>query len=237
MSWPENEESLEERRTRWRARHAESDAAAGIETTGNFTPFRQMDDVFTRAFWDERVRTKRGALGWRCHFCIPTADFSSRRAPLSALHPSTSRSGAHRGGAYRAARPTRGLYRATIRPLPPDRGTPNARRHSSGLSAHGARTPRAILGMRSRPRAAGHRIRGVSSRHECCAICSRERKDVEWPEEVQSPGDTGADEGQVRSGERSKSRAEHTEATLSGPGDGLERHGRLNQRNGAERVE
>ena len=29
MSWPENEESLEERRTRWRAQYAESDAAGG----------------------------------------------------------------------------------------------------------------------------------------------------------------------------------------------------------------
>ena len=59
MNWPRNEESLDERRKRWRDRHAESDAAAGIRTTEEFTPFRQMDDIFTRAFWDERVRTKQ----------------------------------------------------------------------------------------------------------------------------------------------------------------------------------
>ena len=58
MNWPRNEESLEERRKRWRDRYGESDDAAGIRTTGEFTPFRQMDDIFTRAFWDERVRTK-----------------------------------------------------------------------------------------------------------------------------------------------------------------------------------
>ena len=58
MSWPGNEESLEERRERWRKRYARSDAAAGIQTTDDFTPFRQINDIFTRAFWDEDVRTK-----------------------------------------------------------------------------------------------------------------------------------------------------------------------------------
>ena len=57
MNWPRNEESLEERRERWRDRYGKSDAAAGIRTTEEFTPFRQIDDVFTRAFWDESVRS------------------------------------------------------------------------------------------------------------------------------------------------------------------------------------
>ncbi|WP_127106161.1 4Fe-4S double cluster binding domain-containing protein [Pararhodobacter zhoushanensis] len=35
------------------------DAAAGIETTPDFTRFRQRDDVFTRAFWDDTVRSKQ----------------------------------------------------------------------------------------------------------------------------------------------------------------------------------
>ena len=75
MSWPGNEESLEERRTRWRKRFAESDAAAGIETTADFAPFRQMDDVFTRAFWDERVRTKETDAFFHSY----RADFTARR--------------------------------------------------------------------------------------------------------------------------------------------------------------
>ena len=57
MNWPRNEESLEERRRRWRDRYGSSDEAAGIRTTGEFTPFRQIDDVFTRAFWDDSVRS------------------------------------------------------------------------------------------------------------------------------------------------------------------------------------
>ena len=34
------------------------DAAAGIEVTEDFERFTQRNDVFTRAFWDETVRTK-----------------------------------------------------------------------------------------------------------------------------------------------------------------------------------
>ena len=75
MSWHGNEESLEERRARWRRRDAESDAAAGIETTADFTPFRQMDDVFTRAFRDERVRTQESDAFFHSY----RADFTARR--------------------------------------------------------------------------------------------------------------------------------------------------------------
>ena len=32
--------------------------AVGIRTTEDFTPFRQIDDIFTRAFRDDSVRTK-----------------------------------------------------------------------------------------------------------------------------------------------------------------------------------
>lgn len=36
-----------------------SDSAAGIETTEEFKQFSQKNDVFTRAFWDPTVRTKK----------------------------------------------------------------------------------------------------------------------------------------------------------------------------------
>ncbi|MGB7242684.1 MAG: reductive dehalogenase domain-containing protein [Sulfitobacter sp.] len=35
-----------------------NDAAAGIEVTQDFEPFAQRNDVFTRAFWDDTVRSK-----------------------------------------------------------------------------------------------------------------------------------------------------------------------------------
>lgn len=41
----------------WRTRFAQSDRDAGIEVEAHFEPFNQMNDMFTRAFWDERVRS------------------------------------------------------------------------------------------------------------------------------------------------------------------------------------
>ena len=82
MNWPKNEKSLEERRERWRNRYAESDAAAGIDTTGDFTPFRQINDVFTRAFWDEGVRTKQSDAfidSYRSGFAARRGDGFSQR--------------------------------------------------------------------------------------------------------------------------------------------------------------
>ncbi len=35
------------------------DTLAGIEVTAAFEPFRQRNDIFTRAFWDSRVRTEK----------------------------------------------------------------------------------------------------------------------------------------------------------------------------------
>lgn len=49
MTWPQN-------RTPEHLR--ESDRAAGFEITDDFEPFDQMNDIFTRAFWDETVRSK-----------------------------------------------------------------------------------------------------------------------------------------------------------------------------------
>ncbi|MCR9135683.1 MAG: 4Fe-4S dicluster domain-containing protein [Alphaproteobacteria bacterium] len=36
---------------------AASDAAAGIEVSDAFEPFNQMNDMFTRAFWDDNIRS------------------------------------------------------------------------------------------------------------------------------------------------------------------------------------
>ncbi len=52
-----NAPSLDDARQRWRERYAASDRAAGIEVTGDFEPFVQRDDIFTRAFWDQTVRS------------------------------------------------------------------------------------------------------------------------------------------------------------------------------------
>ena len=39
-----------------------NDAAAGIEVTEDFERFTQRNDVFTRAFWDDTVRTNDTVL-------------------------------------------------------------------------------------------------------------------------------------------------------------------------------
>lgn len=62
MAWPRNlpdAPSLKDRRAEWRSRYAASDAAAGIETTEDFTPFHQRNDAFARAFWDADVRSQK----------------------------------------------------------------------------------------------------------------------------------------------------------------------------------
>jgi len=52
MTWPAN-------RTPQHLR--DSDAAAGFEVAGEFQRFSQMNDIFTRAFWDDRVRSADSA--------------------------------------------------------------------------------------------------------------------------------------------------------------------------------
>ena len=62
MSWPSNrppKHGLSQAEVDdLNAQFADSDAALGIEVTSSFQPFDQMNDMFTRAFWDEAVRTK-----------------------------------------------------------------------------------------------------------------------------------------------------------------------------------
>ncbi len=61
--WPANRPpeqiSLKEQRRVWREKHAVSDAEAGIEIGNDFEPFSQINDMFTRAFWDKKVRSKK----------------------------------------------------------------------------------------------------------------------------------------------------------------------------------
>ncbi len=61
LAWPSNRNvaTLDAKTiAQLNARFAESDAAAGIEVSDAFEPFNQMNDMFTRAFWDDSVRTK-----------------------------------------------------------------------------------------------------------------------------------------------------------------------------------
>jgi epoxyqueuosine reductase len=51
-NWPSNQPD-------WQERFAESDKAAGIEITEDFEPFVQRNDVFSRAFWDDNVSSKK----------------------------------------------------------------------------------------------------------------------------------------------------------------------------------
>ncbi|PCH79890.1 MAG: reductive dehalogenase [Hyphomicrobiales bacterium] len=48
MDWPLNT-----------PRQREDDAKAGIEVTEDFVRFNQRNDIFSRAFWDKRIRNKR----------------------------------------------------------------------------------------------------------------------------------------------------------------------------------
>jgi len=58
MSWPKNTpETDDETWQQWQERFGESDAAAGFDIRRDFQPFNQMNDMFTRAFWDPKVRS------------------------------------------------------------------------------------------------------------------------------------------------------------------------------------
>ncbi len=59
MSWPRNRAGVDEATwADWQRRFGESDRAAGFEISRDFEPFNQMNDMFTRAFWDDTVRSK-----------------------------------------------------------------------------------------------------------------------------------------------------------------------------------
>lgn len=61
MAWPKNTSHAEisdETRQGWRDRFGASDRALGFEISDDFQPFNQINDMFTRAFWDETVKSK-----------------------------------------------------------------------------------------------------------------------------------------------------------------------------------
>jgi len=62
-NWPSNLDSSrladERQNLEWQEKFKQSDADAGIEVTENFERFSQINDMFTRAFWDETVRTRK----------------------------------------------------------------------------------------------------------------------------------------------------------------------------------
>jgi len=58
MSWPKNTPEravTAAQRQDWAARFGASDRTLGFEITDEFQPFNQMNDMFTRAFWDPAV--------------------------------------------------------------------------------------------------------------------------------------------------------------------------------------
>jgi epoxyqueuosine reductase QueG len=61
LVWPRNtpvEPVTPEKRAEWEARFADSDRALGFELSADFLPFSQIDDMFTRAFWDPAIKSK-----------------------------------------------------------------------------------------------------------------------------------------------------------------------------------
>lgn len=70
MTWPQNSDQLAE----W---IVQTDAAAGFEITDEFERFSQMDDMFTRAFWDPDVQSKQSQAFFDSH----RAEATPRRGP------------------------------------------------------------------------------------------------------------------------------------------------------------
>ena len=102
--WPANrpadQPTLDEQRQRWREKFAEADRAAGIEVGEDFEPFSQINDMFTRAFWDKRVRSKktdaffhghRVAARWRRADGFRQQDLALRNAAWSVSNMLSSR--------------------------------------------------------------------------------------------------------------------------------------------------
>ena len=59
MSWPSNRSQVDDETwAAWQARFGDSDRAAGFDIRREFEPFNQMNDMFTRAFWDRTVRSE-----------------------------------------------------------------------------------------------------------------------------------------------------------------------------------
>ncbi len=60
MSWPRNEPEdgiSDAQRRAWQEKFAASDRELGFDVTPDFQPFNQRNDMFSRAFWDDTVRS------------------------------------------------------------------------------------------------------------------------------------------------------------------------------------
>lgn len=83
MSWPRNAAGVDDETwADWQRRFGDSDRAAGFEISRDFEPFSQMNDMFTRAFWDPAVRspaTDAFFAGYRADFSPRKGDGFSRR--------------------------------------------------------------------------------------------------------------------------------------------------------------
>lgn len=76
MAWPRNApepEITDAMRADWQARFGESDRRLGFEITGEFRPFSQINDMFSRAFWDERVKSDDTAAFFDSYRVAPAA--------------------------------------------------------------------------------------------------------------------------------------------------------------------
>ena len=69
MTWPSNTPSRP------------GDADAGIEVTGDFTPFHQRDDTFSRAIWDDTLRSDRTDAFFASYLFV----LESQRAEIAQL--------------------------------------------------------------------------------------------------------------------------------------------------------
>ncbi len=78
--WPDNAPDASittQQRQDWQQRFAASDRALGFEITEDFQPFDQMNDMFTRAFWDPLVQSADTDAFFDSYRAAPEA----RRAP------------------------------------------------------------------------------------------------------------------------------------------------------------
>lgn len=60
MAWPKNSPEFEisdEQRADWQEQYGKLDQTLGFDVTDGFQPFNQMNDTFSRAFWDPSVKS------------------------------------------------------------------------------------------------------------------------------------------------------------------------------------
>lgn len=76
MAWPRNAPGADiddATRDDWERRFGEADRALGFEIGRDFQPFEQMNDIFTRAFWDAEVASDDSAAFFDSYRVAPEA--------------------------------------------------------------------------------------------------------------------------------------------------------------------